>query len=116
MGVFIFYLHPRSIFEKFLIAEKITRLDEMGRSVVEFKDTGKILFGVISTTTPYEREKFLGLKHEVSHFVVQKLGDVRAMVGDLLIKGDKKYLVQAVENPAGLGQYFVYHVNERADL
>ena len=110
------YLRPRMIFEKFLIAEKITRLDEMGSSVIKFKDTGKILVGVISTTTPYEREKFKGTKHEISHYVVQKLGDVRAMVGDLLIKGEKKFLVQAVENPAGLGQFWVYHVNERFDL
>ena len=110
------YLHPRSVFEKFLIAEKITRLDEMGRSLVELKDTGKILLGVVSTSTPYEREKFKGLKHEVTHTIVQKLGDVRAMVGDLLIKGEKKFLVQAIENPAGLGQYFIYYVNERFDL
>ena len=110
------YLRPRSIFEVFLIAEKITRLDEMGNSRIEYKDTGKILFGVISASTPYEREKFKGLKHETSHYIVQKLGDVRAMVGDLLIKGEKKYLVQAVENPAGLGQYFIYFVNERHDL
>lgn len=114
--VFVFYLRPRSIFEKFLIAEKITRLDEIGRSTVEYKDTGKILFGVISASTPYEREKFKGLKHEVSHTIVVKLGEIRALVGDVLIQGTRKFLIQAVENPANLGQYYIYFVNERFDL
>lgn len=110
------YLHPRSVLEKFLVAEKITRLDEIGNSRIEYKDTGNILFGVVSTSTPYEREKFKGLKHEVTHTIIQPLGEARAMVGDLLIKNEKKFLVQAVENPAGLGQFWIYYVNERHDL
>ncbi|MBR1646989.1 MAG: hypothetical protein IJ685_09465 [Selenomonadaceae bacterium] len=49
------YLKPRQIFEKFLVEEKRTRLDEIGNSRVEF-------VAVISTVEPHEVEKWHGLK------------------------------------------------------
>lgn len=109
------YVRPRSIFEKFSVSEKVTRLSEIGRTVVEFKDTGKILFGVLSITTSYEGQKFDGLKHSASHYVVQR-GAPKAKIGDMLVQPDRKFLVKSVENPAGLGQWTTYLVDERADI
>ena len=109
------YLRPRSPFEKFLVHEKITRLDEIGRQVVEFKPTGEILFGVVSITNATEVEKYKALRHEVSHTIVQRGGRIMARVGDLLVKEDGKYLVQDVETVAG-GQWYYYWVNRRNDL
>lgn len=110
------YLRPRGIFEKFCVAERKTHLDEIGRTRVEFEETDRILFGVISTVSQYEREKWSGLKREVTHQIIQKLGERRVQIGDMLIKGDRKYLVQAAENPGGIGQFLVYYVNERFDI
>ena len=110
------YLRPRSVFEKFLVEEKITRLDERGRQSIEFKPTGEILFGVISITDALEVEKYTALHHEVSHTIVQRGGRPMARVGDLLVKEDKKYLVQDVENVAGMGQWYYYWCNLRNDV
>ena len=109
------YLKPRQIFEKFLVEEKRTRLDEIGNSRVEFVASGE-LFGVISTVEPHEVEKWHGLKHTVTHKIVQHLGASRAQVGDKLIKADKIFFVEAVDDISGLGQFFVYFVSERADV
>ena len=110
------YLRPRSIAEKFIVEEKITRLDDSGRSVVEFKPSGEILFGVISMTTPVEIEKYKSLRHEITHIIVQRYGTAKAKVGDMLVKADKKFLVQAVEDIAGIGHWINYFVTDRRDL
>ncbi len=110
------YLKPRQIFEKFLVEEKISRINDIGRQAVEFKATGAEIFGVVSSAEPYEREKFKGLKHEISHVIIQKLGAIKAKVGDRLINGEKIFCVEAVDNPAGLGQWYLYYVSERFDL
>ena len=110
------YLRPRSIFEKLLVEEKITRLETNGRQAVEYKSTGAEIFGVIASAEPHEREKFKSLKHEITHLVIQKLGHEKAKIGDRLVKEDKKYLIKGVDNPAGLGQFYVYYVEERNDL
>lgn len=109
------YLRPRSIFERFHVAEKLTRVNEQGRNVVEYRDTERLLFGVLSTTTAYEREKFQSMKHEASHYIVQR-GEPRAKIGDLLVNGTRRFLIQSVENPCGLNEWTTYLVNERADL
>lgn len=110
------YLRPRSIFEKFLISEKISRLDERGRETVEFKPTGEEIFCAVSTTTPYEREKLKSLKHEITHELVQRYGRAKAKVGDMLINGTRRFLVEAVDNPGGVGFWFVYRCSERFDI
>ena len=109
------YLRPRSIYEKFLIEEKRTRIDPNGRQVTEFKPTGEEILGVVSTAEPADREKFKGLKHEVDSVIIQKLGRTKAKVGDRLIKGSKIYYVEAIDNPAGLGQFYLYWCSERFD-
>ena len=110
------YLRPRQIFEKFLVTAKITRLNDSGRSVVEFKPTGEVLFGVVSSAEPKEVERWKTLSHTVTHVIIQHLGRVKAKVGDCLIKGEKFYLVQAIDDPAGLGQFTIYYCEERFDL
>lgn len=109
------YLKPRSIFERFIVEEKQTRIDNMGRQEVEFKATGEEILGVLSTIETFEREKFKGLKHECSHGIVQRLGHVKAKVGDRLVSGNRKFYVVAIDNPAGISQWYVYYVSERFD-
>ena len=109
------YLRPRQIGEKFIVEEKITRVDETGRAVVEFKPKGEILFGVLSQLNPKEVEKWQGTKHEATDVIIQKFGRTKANVGDKLIKGDKVYLVQSLEEVANSG-WRLYYVKERGDL
>lgn len=109
------YLRPRGVFEKFIVTRKESYLDARGNQRVEFKPAGD-LFGVIASADPNEQEKFKALKHEVTHTIVQRLGNARANVGDVLINGARKFVVQAVDNPAGLGQWYIYYAKERFDL
>lgn len=110
------YLRPRQVFEKFLVTEKNTRLNEIGRCVTEFKSTGEMILGVVSSAEPKEVERWKALSHTVTHVVIQHLGRVKAKVGDCLINGAKKFFVQAVDDPAGLGQFTIYYCEERFDL
>lgn len=110
------YLKPRQIFQRFLVEAKETRIDETGRQRVEFKPTGLEIFGVLCTIEPFEREKLFGLKREADCKIVQKNGGIRAQVGDKLISGNRKFLVKAVETPAGLGYWQIYYATERSDL
>ena len=110
------YLRPRQIFEKFLVEEKINRLDARGRQAVEFKATGEEIFCVVTKAEAKEIEKLKSLKHEISHVLVQRYGRFKAKVGDLLIGGSRRFLVEALDNPAGVGFWQVYFCKERCDL
>ena len=107
------YLRPRQIGEKFIVEEKITRVDETGRAVVEFKPKGEILFGVLSQLNPKEVEKWQGTKHFASDVIIQKFGRTKAKVGDKLINGETVYLIQSIEEVAG---WRLYYVKERGDM
>lgn len=109
------YLKPRQVCEKYLVEEKLTRINEAGRQVIEFKPTGDIILGAVSALTKYEIEKWKSLKHTVDKVIIQHLGHAKAKVGDRLTKGNKKFLVQAVEDIIGAGQFFLYYVEERFD-
>ena len=110
------YLRPRSLFEKLLVEEKLTRVASNGRVEIEYKATGAEIFGVIASAEPHEIEKWKSLKHEVTHVIIQHLGHIRAQIGDRLVKEDKKYLIKGVDNPAGIGQFYTYFVEERNDI
>ena len=107
------YLRPRTLGKKFLVEEKITRVDETGRAVVEFKPKGDVLFGVLSYLNPTEVEQWQGTKHFASDVIIQKFGRTKASVGDKLIHGETVYLVQSIEEVAG---WRLYYVKERGDL
>lgn len=109
------YLRPRSVFENFLVYEKRQRISDIGRQKVEYVPVRQMC-GVLSAVKPTEREKLGGVKHETSHLLIQKRGPQAAQVGDLFLKGERKYLCLAVENPCGIGQFWLYYVTERADL
>lgn len=110
------YLKPKSIFEKFLVERKRDRISEIGRQKNEYVATGDEILGVISSLKTNEVEKFKSLKHDVDCVIIQKLGMVKAEIGDRLVKADRKYHVEAVENAAGLGQFYFYYCNSRFDL
>ena len=106
------YLKPRQLFDAFVVEKSVTRVDENGRVVKVFEYAGE-LFGCISNVNPKETEKFLGLKHNITHKIVQFRGRITASTGDKLIRADKVYLIEHV---AQIQQFAVYHVNERTDL
>lgn len=109
------FLSPRRFVEKFLVEEKRTRLDEFGNQRVTFEPAGD-LSGIISSVNPQERERYKGLKHVVAHKIVQHLGTARARIGDRLIKADKIYFVEDINDVSNLGLFYIYYVSERSDV
>ena len=110
------YVRPRQIFEYFLVMERVIRVSDAGRTVTEFRATGAQVLGAVGTAKVEEVEKWRALKHEITHTIVQHRGGAVAKVGDVLVKGNQKFIIEGVGNPAGLGEFFVYYVKERADL
>ena len=110
------YLRPRQIFQKFIVEEKRTRIDERGRQIVEFVATGAEIFGVVSSINQKEAEKWKALNHTVDTVICQHKGRVKAKVGDLLAREDKTFLIQAVNDVVGLGEFYIYFCQERLDL
>lgn len=110
------YLRPRQLFAKFIVEEQISRVDANGRIVKEFQSTGEQLFGVVSSVNPNEVEKWRGLKHEVTHKIVQRLGTIKAQIGDKLICGDKVFIVEAIDDVLNFGQWRIYFVTQRGDV
>ena len=110
------YLRPRQIFEKFLVAEKFNRLNARGQQSVEFVPTGEEVFCVVTNANLKEMERLKTLHHEVTHALAQRHGHAKAKVGDMLIGGMRKFLIQATDNPAGVGFWIVYFCKERFDL
>ena len=106
------YIRPRHAFERFLVQRKVSRADEAGRVIVEFKDAG-ILFAAIDTLRPHEIDKWRALKHEVDVVLIQHGGEAPAQIGDRLIGGARSFLVQHVE--ATLGGWYLYYCAERFD-
>lgn len=104
------------MFSRFVVEEKQTRIDDMGRQAIEYVPTGEEILGVLSTIEPFEREKFKGIKSECDHAIVQRLGHIKCKIGDRLISANKVYLVKAIDNPGELSQWYVYYVAERQDL
>lgn len=108
------YLRERGLFEKYPVEERITRIGEFGRQVAEFKLTDRVIFGLQEHLSPEEKERWRGLKHVADSCILERGNNPKAKVGDKLIKGERKYLISAVE-PIGIfwTQYFV---TERHDL
>ena len=109
------YVRPRMLFEKFLVEGAVARADDNGRVIKSYEPSGE-LFGCISTITPNEAEKLSGLKHKATHRIVVRWGRTCARSGDKLIRGDKVYLVETVDDIARLGQFTVIYVTQRGDL
>ena len=110
------YLKPGNVFERFRLEVKQVRISSTGRQEVEYAPTDKEILGVVSSLKPDEVEKLKSLKHEADCVIVQRQGEAAATIGDRLIKGTRKFYVEAVENPAGLGQFHLYFCNSRRDL
>lgn len=106
------YLRPRSLAEKFLVHEKVTTTNEIGRVMVKFVPTGEEILGILSRADYIEKEKFQSTHHETSHFLVSRF-KVKAKIGDMLVKCERKFLVQAVEV---IGNWVNYELIERKDL
>lgn len=81
--------------------------------------------GIITETSPQEKEKWKSSEHPVTHKIIQrgttdlkiKPNDILTIGFDDLSEADKKYFVRAKpRNPGNLNHFTVYYCEERTGI
>lgn len=109
------YLRPDSLFRMFAIEEAAATINEMGRTITAYEDTGKKLCGVLADAQTSEKLRWKQLQHPITHTIVQRNGNAMAKTGDRLLLDDRTFYVQGVDNVSTLGLFILYYVEERSD-
>lgn len=73
---------------------------------------------VLASARPEEKERWRQLEHPVSHKIIQRgAPPFELLPGDSLVRGDKRYIVQAAPyNVGGINHWTVYFCEERSDV
>lgn len=76
------------------------------------------IIGIISMASQREAEQWKQSGHPITHKVIQRGTDGKANVGEILRpKGEERYFfIQGIHDPAELGHFTTYYVEEREDL
>lgn len=71
--------------------------------------------GTISQASQREIERFKSIEHPITHTIVVRLrAPVKAE--DMLERDGKKYFVQGVDDPLGVGLYTIIYCNQEAGV
>lgn len=74
----------------------------------DYAKNGKI-YGTISESDQWEKEEWNRLGHPISHTIVVH-GACSVKPEDILLSEEKKeFMVQGVENPSGMGLFFIIY-------
>ncbi len=115
------FLRPGQGFRPFTILRKTGGTTKTGRAKTsKLTPCGEIL-GIISQASQKEQEQWKQNGHPITHTIVQRGTEDRVKATDILeleIPGQKprRFRVQGVHNPAELGHFTSYKVEERDDL
>lgn len=115
------FLRPGQGFRPFTILRKSGGTTKTGRpKTKKFTECGEII-GIISQASQKEQEQWKQNGHPITHTIVQRGFEGRAKVTDILelnVPGMpvRRFLVQGVHDPAELGHFTSYKVEERDDL
>lgn len=76
------------------------------------------IMGIISQASQKEIEQWKQAGHPISHKIVQRGNIHKARTGEILRpKGEERYFfIQGTHDPAELGHFTTYYVEEREDL
>lgn len=111
-------IRPLQGFRPFTVLRRVGSTTATGRPTTgSLTQQGQIV-GVISAATQKEIEQWKQNGHPITHTIVQRGTTNQAKATDILeLQGtDRRFLVQGVHNPAELGHFTSYKVEEREDL
>lgn len=96
-------------------------LSETGRYQHGDREYAGTIQGIISLTSPQEREAWGSTEHPVTHKIIQQGNQNAAKCGDILVQThntDRRfYYIEAVpKNPGGFPCFTVYYCSERSGL
>lgn len=113
------YLRPGNLYKDFLVKRMKNDVSEIGLPIKGYTDTGDLISGVLAEadTDDSERKKHLWdqNQHSLTHTIVSE-GSPLARKGDLLVMGERMFLVLVVDDAGGLGVATIYYAEERNDL
>lgn len=115
-------VRPGQGFKTFTVLRRKSGKTESGRPYTnKLVPTGTTITGIFSQTDPTEKDQHKQDGHPVNYTIVQHGSKDQAKATDVLelVEGDvtRRFLVKnKPRDPAGLGHFTIYHVEERADL
>ena len=113
------FLRPGQGFRYFTILRRTGGTTKTGRAKTSKLSPQGEIIGIISQASQREQEQWKQNGHPITHTIVQRGAGCRAKVTDVLElegEGIRRFLVQGVHDPAELGHFVSYKVEERADL
>ena len=112
-------LRPGQGFKPFTVYRREGATTKTGRPVAGQLERQGVFLGIISQASPKEIEQHKQLGHPITHTIVQRGTDNRAMATDVLeLEHEKRrFLVHGQpKDPGELGHFLIYTVEEREDL
>ena len=111
-------LRPGQGFKPFTVLRKKGGTTATGRPMTQKLAPIGEFFGIISQADQKEIEQWKQNGHPITHTIIQRGTQNRAMATDVLkLKGtDRRFQVKGVHDPAELGHFTIYKVEEREDL
>lgn len=113
------YLRPGNLGKDFLVKRKKESISEDGTPYFEYVDMGVLIRGALADadTNMNDRKKHLWdqEQHSLTHTIVCR-GKPVAKKGDLLICGDRYFLILLADDTGDLGVATIYYAEERNDL
>ena len=111
-------LRPGQGFKPFLVLRKKGGVTATGRPQAKTLSPDGEFYGIISQADQNEIEKWKQNGHPITHTIIQRGTKNRAKATDVLeLKGtNRRFQVKGVNDPAELGHFTIYKVEEREDL
>lgn len=114
-------LRPGQGFRPFSVLRRTGGTTKTGRPRTQALTECGELFGIISQASQKEQEQWKQNGHPITHTIVQRGASSDVIVTDVLElktpgKAARRFLVQGIHDPAELGHFTSYKVEERDDL
>lgn len=114
-------LRPGQGFRPFSVLRRQNGTTATGRPTTGSLAPIGVIHGMISQASQKEIEQWKQSGHPISHTIVQRGAITKAMATDVLELqnqdgSSRRFLVQGVHDPAELGHFVSYKVEERSDL
>lgn len=114
-------LRPGQGFKTFTVIRSESGKDKNGRIITKDPAPVGSITGIITKTDPEDKDQHKQESHPIRYTIVQQGATSPAKANDVLelVEGDitRRFLVlKKPRDPAGLGHFTIYHVEERDDL
>jgi hypothetical protein len=112
------FLRPMQGFKQLHVISQVGAVTATGRpTTTKYSVVGDIV-GIISQANQREKEQWKQNGHPITHTIVQRGTKNRAKATDIIIipGTERNFYVQGVIDPAEIGHFTIYYVEERLDL